>query len=120
MTWMTVRLELARTPAFPHGSPARSFVLRLPIGADGVVDQREYGARPEMATVRRFWPNEPDRRGYIVPTPAGWALSSAPGGRDGSMLFQLDGHVIRQGICVTLTEPSGEHLPFEVKALARA
>src|SRR3546814_9571358 len=63
MSWTTIRLELARTPAFPNGSAARSYVLRLPLGSGGLIDEREYRIHPELATARRFWPNEPDRHG---------------------------------------------------------
>jgi hypothetical protein len=113
MTWTTIRLELGRTPAFPNGSAARSYVMRLPLGADGQIDEQEYRHHPEYATVRRFWPNEPDRHGHLLRTAEGWALSYAP--EDAPL--SLEAAMIRSGSHMTLTEPGGLRLPFEVKAL---
>ncbi|MEQ6331912.1 hypothetical protein [Sphingobium sp. MK2] len=120
MTWTTIRLELASSPAFPNGSVARSYVLRLPLGEDGVIDESAYRAHPELATVRRFWPNEPDRHGSLLRTAEGWALAYAPGKEDDERLFRLDAQAIRAGNMITLIEPDGAALPFLVKALAAA
>ncbi|MFD1106370.1 hypothetical protein [Sphingobium olei] len=120
MTWTTIRLELARTEDFPNGSAARSYVLRLPLQPDGLINEQEYRSHPELATARRFWPNEPDRRGYLVRTSEGWVLSYAPGEEDDERIFRLDARVIRSGSYLTLTEPDGDQLPFLVKGLAPA
>lgn len=120
MTWTTIRLELARTHAFPNGSAARSYVLRLPLGPDGLIDEHEYRRHPELATVRRFWPNEPDHHGCLLHTPAGWTLSYEKGDEDDERIFRLNTHAIMPGSYLTLTGPDGERLPFVVKALASA
>ncbi|MFC3440559.1 hypothetical protein ACFOKF_04965 [Sphingobium rhizovicinum] len=114
MTWTTIRLELARTPAFPNGSAARSYVLRLPLEPDGRIDEQEYRHHPEYATVRRFWPNEPDRHGHLLRTAEGWACSYPPD----QAPFRLETAEIRSGSRLILTQADGENLPFEVKALA--
>lgn len=114
MTWTTIRLELARTPAFPNGSAARSYVMRLPIGPDGRIDEQEYRHHPEYATVRRFWPNEPDRHGHLLRTAEGWTLSYAPH----EAPFRMEATMIRSGSHLMLIEPDGQALPFEVKAIA--
>lgn len=113
MTWTTIRLELARTPAFPNGSAARSYVMRLPLGPDGRIDEQEYRHHPEYATVRRFWPNEPDRHGHLLRTAAGWALTYNPH----EAPFRLEATMIQSGSHLTLIEPGGEGMPFEVKAV---
>lgn len=95
-------------------------MLRLPLGGDGLIDEQEYRSHPELATVRRFWPNEPDRRGCLLRTPKGWALSYDVGEDDDETIFRLDAHAIRPGGYITLTEPDGEKLPFVVKGLAPA
>jgi hypothetical protein len=64
--WNVVRLELARTPEFPGGSASRAFMLRVPLNKEGLIDEASLARRPAMATVRRFWPNEPDQTGYVV------------------------------------------------------
>lgn len=120
MSWTMIRLELARTPAFPNGSAARSHVLRLPLGKDGLIDQQEYRVRPELATARRFWPNEPDRHGTLLHSDGGWALSYGPGDDDSARIYRLDAQAIQQGGQLTLTTADGERLPFVVKALTPA
>jgi hypothetical protein len=116
--WKIVRLELARTPAFPEGSPSRAFLLRLPLFADGLIDEVEVHRNPGMATVRRFWPNEPDQQGYVVRTDSHWAFSYAIGEDDDEDLFHLEAHPLRQGDYVTLTEPDGSQLPFQVTRIS--
>jgi hypothetical protein len=120
MTWTTIRLELARTQDFPNGSAARSYVMRLPLGPDGHIDEQEYRHHPELATVRRFWPNQPDRHGCLLHTPNGWALSYEVGDDDDEALFRLETHLIAPGGYLTLTGPDGDRLPFVVKAMAAA
>src|SRR3546814_18312564 len=90
LSWTTIRLELARTPAFPNGSAARSYVLRLPLGSGGLIDEREYRIHPELATARRFWTNEPDRHGTLLHTGNGWALSYEQGGADDEKIYRRD------------------------------
>ena len=115
--WTSIRLELARTPDFPEGSPSRAYLLRMPLDDQGLIDEREIGLSPAMATVHRFWPNERDRSGYLIRTPAGWAMSYEPGEADDETVFHLETHPIRIGEYVTLTEPDGQRLPFRVASL---
>jgi hypothetical protein len=53
MTWTNIRLELARTPDFPEGSPAHAYLLRLPLDQNGMVDADAYRAERGKATVQR-------------------------------------------------------------------
>lgn len=118
MTWTTVRLELARTPDFPAGSPSRAYLLRLPLGEDGLIDEAELDKAPGRATVRRFWPSQPDLVGYVIRTPEGWAFSYEPGEDDDEAVFHLETHPLRLGDYVTLTEPDGQRLPFRVASMS--
>lgn len=117
MSWKCIRLELARTREFPQGSASRAYLLRLPLDDDGLIDEFEIRARPALATVRRFWPNQADMSGYVIRTPAGWAFSYAPGEEDDEQVFHLETHPFRAGEYVTLTEPDGSRLPFRVASL---
>jgi hypothetical protein len=117
MTWNNIRLELARTRDFPEGSASRCYLLRLPLTDDGLIDETARKAEPGRATVRRFWPNEPDLSGYVIRTPRGWAFSYRPGEDDDETVFHLETHPMRLGEYVTLTEPDGERLPFRVASL---
>ena len=112
--WNVVRLELAQTPEFPGGSASRAYMLRVPLDRHGLIDEASLRRRPAMATVRRFWPNEPDQTGYIVRTGANWAFSYAIGEEDDEKLFHLEAHPLRTGDYVTITEPNGACYPFRV------
>lgn len=114
MSWKNVRLELARTQDFPNGSVGRAYLLRLPLDDSGLIDEGQVISQPQRATVRRHWPNEPDRNGYLVPSPGGWAFSYAA---DGSLIdgpCNLEAHPLRVGDCVTIIEADGARLPFRV------
>lgn len=111
MMWKTIRLELARTADFPRGSVARSYVLRLPLEKDGTVNEAALCLNPELATVRRFWPNEPDRHGYVTHTSQGWSLATTPDVPP----YPVPRDPIRRGVVLMLTEPGGNVMPYEVK-----
>jgi hypothetical protein len=112
--WSLIRLELGRTPAFPQGSASRAYLLRLPLSDADLIDAKAVAQNPAMATVRRFWPNEADQRGYVVRSSKGWAFSYALGEDDDENLFHLESHPLRPGNYVTVTEPDGERYPFRV------
>ena len=112
--WNIVRLELARTPEFPGGSASRAYMLRVPLDADGLIDEAALAKRPAMATVRRFWPNEPDQTGYLVRKGRGWAFSYKLGDEDDEKLFHLEAHPMRLDDYLTITEPDGTAFPFRV------
>jgi hypothetical protein len=114
MNWKCIRLELARTPDFPRGSASRAFLLRLPLDEEGEIDDEAFGMEPGRATVRRYWPNEPDLSGHLIRKPTGWALSYRPGEEDDENIFHLETHRLLPGEYITLTEPDGRRLPFRV------
>jgi len=112
--WSIVRLELGRTPEFPDGSASRAYLLRLPLNDNGLIDGVALAQNPALGTVRRFWPNEADERGYIVRKGKGWAFSYAMGEDDDEDVFHLESHPLRVGNYVTVTEHDGERYPFRV------
>ena len=88
--------------------------MRVPLDEDGRIDEAAIAERPNRATVRRFWPNEPDQSGYLLRTPRGWAFSYALGEDDDEGIYHLEGHPLRDGDYVTVTETNGQQLPFRV------
>lgn len=118
MTWSTIRLELARTRDFPEGSASRSYLLRLPLGDEGLIDAQALRRLPGQATVHRSWPNQADLSGYVVQTPRGWAFSYEIGDTDDEDVFHLESHRFREGEYLTLTEPDGSRLPFRVAGIS--
>ncbi len=114
MTWKTIRLELARTPRYPDGSAAHSYLLRLPVDADGIVETRHLHDPNQHPTVRRFWPSEPDQTGVVIKQGRKWSFSYRPGEDDDEAIFHLEDHPIRLGEYLTITETNGERLPFKI------
>lgn len=120
MNWNNIRLELARTEDFPSGSASRAYLLRLPLDEQGLIEGRSVEVAPARATVRRFWPNEPDMSGYVIRTAGGWALSYRLGENDEEAVSNLESRALRLGEYVTLTEPGGARLPFRVASIRPA
>ena len=114
MTWQSIRLELDRTSEFPKGSAGRAYLLRLPLDAEGVIDERAIRAAPQRATMRRFWPNEPDCSGHICRNGDCWAFVCEGRERRGVVISEIALGPIREGVLVEVRERSGETLPFRV------
>jgi len=114
MTWKTIRLELAETRHFPKGSAVRAYLLRLPLDAQGRIEMGEMELRPGQATVRRYWPNEPDRLGHVVRARSGWQFRYGPRDAGAAAQFHLDEPAIALLGRVSVTEPAGERLPFRI------
>jgi hypothetical protein len=74
MTWKTVRLELAPTPAFPRGSASRAYLLRVPLDDQGMIDEAALAERNSLATARRFWSSEADQFGHVERTDGHWLI----------------------------------------------
>ena len=117
MNWKSIRLELARTRDFPNGSASRAYLLRLPLDRRGLVDRSALTNEPAQATVRRFFPSEPDLIGYVVGTREGWAFSYGAGEAQAHALCPVDPRPLRIGEHVLVTEPDGARLPFRVASL---
>jgi hypothetical protein len=114
MNWNNIRLELARTAQFPRGSPHRCYLLHLPLEAGGLIDEALVRAYPMRATVRRFWPSQPDLRGNVIKTPDGWAFRYESRAEGDETVFSFDTHPIQVGECIIVTEPDGERIPLWV------
>lgn len=112
--WTLVRLELARTPEFPAGSPNHAYILRVPLTDEGLIDETSRAANPALATVRRMTPEAASQVGYLLRKGDGWALSYELGDDDDESVYHLDSHPFRLGEYLTLTEPDGSRLPFKV------
>jgi hypothetical protein len=113
MNWKTIRLELGQTPEHPSGSPGRAYLIRLPLEDDGSVDVAALKSRPAQATVRRFWPSQPDRIGLVEQLEGGLTLRFN-GADCGPIVATLEHRALRLGEEVRITEADGKRLPFRV------
>ncbi len=115
MTWKTIRLELARTPEFPDGSPDHGYEFVVPLDAEDHIDVEAWGADKKACTVRRFWGEEDFEEGTLIHTRhRTWAFSYAPGEEDDEPFSRFDSHAFREGEYVSLTGHDGEIHPFKV------
>ena len=117
MSWNTVRLELERTEEFPRGSVSRAYLVRVPLDDAGMIDGQAVSGNPQRATVRRFWPCQPDQNGRVIKEPAGWCFCFVDEG--GKAVFRFDGEPLCIGSQVIVTNPDGTYLPFRVASLKR-
>ena len=115
-----IRLELARSAAFPSGDPRHGYLFRAPLAADGKLDERAFKSSAQLCTVRRFAPGADDETGQLVHTPRGWAFSYAPGTDDDEAIYRLGGHTFKPGEYVTITEHDGKEHTFRVVAVEDA
>src|SRR6187551_1846804 len=114
MNWNTIRLELARTENFPTGSVSRGYLIRVPLNADGSIDEDAVKRSPRQATVRRFWSTEPDESGRVARIDGRWGLRCNCN-RD--RLLSTDCFNI--GDEVNIVEPGGVPVPFRVANIRR-
>lgn len=118
MTWQSIRLELGRTREFPNGSAGRAYLLRLPLDDAGAIDENAIRRAPERATMRRFWPNEPDLMGHVRRNADGWALVSDSPQTSPAILSEVAPGCFHEGSLLSVRERGGETLPFRVAKCA--
>lgn len=117
MNWKQIRLTLARTPEYPSGSSEHAYELVLPVGTDGIIDLAAFERMPGRATVQRLWPGQDTMRGAILRQKGGFVFSYAPGEADDEQIFHLENHPLRLGEYITLTEPDGDRLAYQIAAV---
>lgn len=120
MTWKTIRLELDASDDFPQGSVSRAFLLRLPVTNGGDIDDSAFQREPRRATVRRHWPNEPDRSGPLERCRQGYLFTYSNGDEGHHVLFHIGRSLPRPGERVMIRDPKGENLFFRVAPLNQA
>lgn len=121
MSLRKIRLELARNPDFPDGSPNHGYAFNLPLRDDGHVDETALEADSSLCTVVRFWGDEDDEHGLIIKTADGsWAFSYAPGEDDDEPIFRLTGHLFLEGEYISVTEHDGVNRTFRVVSIGPA
>ena len=117
MAWKTVRLELARTEAFPEGSSSHGYQLHLPVQPNGLIDARALTAARDRAIAFHFSPEERDLKGHVIRTARGWAISYEPGEDDDQGVFHLESHPLMPGNYLTLTGYDGSSSPYRIASV---
>jgi hypothetical protein len=113
-----IRIELARTPEFPEGSPSHGYEFVAPLRQDGHIDLEEWKRYGQACTVTRFWGGQDNEHGILVRAPGDrWAFSYRPGETDDEPIQRFASHAFRAGEYVTITEHDGVARPFRVVSL---
>jgi len=121
MTWMRIRLELARDPNFPEGSHRHGYEFILPLDRAGRLDAETYRKTPELCTVRRFWDGSDDLVGTLHH--AGrerWTFSYHLGEMDEEPIPHFANHRFREGEYLAVREPDGSEHTFRIALVVPA
>lgn len=113
--WKNIRLELARSAGFPAGSVSRGYLIRLPLDDSDLIDMAALEQSPHRATVRRYWSTEPDEAGLVHRTGGGRWTMRCDGTPD--RLLLVDDRPIRLGNTLSVLEPNGDLLAFNVASI---
>lgn len=105
--WSFVTLELAPTVEVPRGSVCRGYKFRVPLNSFGWIDEALVDCEPRRATMRRFWPSEADRSGYIVRMRQGWRACDIGSPETDCSFAEFPDCEFRQGSVVEVTGPDG-------------
>jgi hypothetical protein len=117
MSLSKIRLELARDPDFPEGSPERGYEFTAPLGTDGRIDHDAWKDHRGQCRVLRFWEGESDEVGHLIRKPGGsWAfhydLLGDPD--DDESGYRFSDHVFRRGEYVSIKEHDDVIRTFKV------
>jgi hypothetical protein len=112
-----IRLELARTPDHPQGSPLIGYEFSAPLDAQGRIDAKAFAGLKERCRVRRFRLGEEDDVGHLIRKPGGsWAFhyDIHSDEEDDESGYRFGDHVFRSGEYVSIRED--DHLiPYHVR-----
>ena len=117
MALQQIRLELARTPDFPEGSPDRGYEFIAPLTPDGHIDAKAWKDVKDRCEVTRFWAGEFET-GLLRHVGGGWRFDyAAQDDADDEPFFKLDRHALTPGAYVSITEHDGVQRPFRVASV---
>ncbi|HMK80518.1 MAG TPA: hypothetical protein VK438_12760 [Xanthobacteraceae bacterium] len=120
-----IRLNLARSKAFPAGSARHGYEFVAPLDANGHIDVELWRKHREHCGVRRFWGDEQE---------TGHLLHKAGGNEHARWVFDYDGgaaeddeagyrfgrHAFRPGEYVSIRDEDGEMHTFQVVSVEPA
>ncbi len=115
MSLKRIRIELARTPDFPDGSPKYGYEFIAPLTQDNHIDADAWKKVRDHCGVLRFWGTDRAERGLLRHVGNGWRFDYDPGDdADDERFFKLDRHSLAPGDYVSVTEHDGVQRPFRV------
>jgi hypothetical protein len=121
-----IRLNLARSPAFPLGSARHGYEFVAPLDADGHIDAAQWKTDQRHCRVRRFADGEDDEIGFLVHKPGGpeqarWVFDyDAAAETDDESGYRFGAHVFRPGEYVSIRDEEGELHTYRVVSVEPA
>ena len=121
-----IRLNLARSKAFPQGSPRHGYEFVAPLTADGHIDAEQWKKDRAHCRVRRFWEGEEDEVGQVMynqrgPEGGRWFFDyDAEETEDDERGYRFGAHVFRPGEYVSIRGEDGEMHTFQVVSVEAA
>jgi hypothetical protein len=110
-----IRLELARTPEYPQGSPDHGYEFVAPVTNDAHIDVQAWKEVKDRCSVIRFWGKGETETGMLRHVGQGWRFDyNAADDADDEPFFKLDRHALAPGAYVSITEHDGVQRPFKV------
>jgi hypothetical protein len=109
-------LELAREPGHPAGDAGHGYHLYLPLTRDGHIDAKAWRANQPLCRVRKFRPDQEERRGRIIHGPGGrWIFDyTDETARDDEHGFRLKDEKFVPGEYISIRENDGVMHTFQV------
>lgn len=118
MSLSQIRLELARTPEFPQGSPNHGYEFIAPLSKDSHIDATLWKMAKDRCRVVRFWGADQPERGLLRHVGRGWRFDyDSASTADDEPFFKLDQHALKPGAYVSITEHDGVQRPFRVASV---
>ena len=115
MSLVRIRLEAARSPDFPEGSPSHGYEFVAPLTSDLRIDANAWRALKDSCRVTRFWGDAPEENGTLRHVGHGWRFDyDKTTDDDDEPFFKLDCHALSPGNYVSITEHDGVQRPFRV------
>ena len=122
MDFYKIRLELARSHAFPEGSNERGYEFVAPLDADAHIDAAEWRKDRDRCRVLRFWKGEDQEVGHLVHKPGGsWAFHYDLHGdqNDDETGYRFQTHAFAVGEYVSVREHDESLQTFVVVSVER-
>lgn len=122
-TLRRIRLNLARSKAFPDGSARHGYEFVAPLDEAGHIDLAAWREARGECTVRRFWGNERPERGFLVHRAGGargatWVFDYDQGAEDDDEAgYRFGDHAFVPGEYVSLRDEDGDMHTFRVVAV---
>lgn len=122
MNLKKIRLELARTPEHPQGSPQHGYEFVAPLDGQGHIDAEGWKASRARCRVHRFWDGEEDMTGHLVHRPGGsWAFHydiKGGAGADDESGYRFANHAFLPGEYVSIREADDDLVTFVVRSVS--